>query len=347
MKKEVLFVAALACAVILTAGTASAKFPPKVRAVPGQTMWTPQSPTPPNPTVRTPVAGYSPNFAAPQPATKATLTTDANRLIRWQSWLDVDAFSVSVLNQMQRQLGNGIEVGSFSWDEPEIATAIATWQAKEPTFELCQVLGAGDRINFEDIPTLYVWTYRHNFSDSGLHQLYVSAKGKMKIGEYIKMVPLWENGLPPILHQDIQSLNYEFGDDIGGTAGKNVLVPRKIAVIVDIEIWRGAVVSVDSDGTLNLENGDEGFGLRVNYPNQVRALPDTVAHLPMSDWEVAPSLVGNPNYNPRAATGPAFVEPLERAISISGNSVQQRAGNVQQRVRTTTPWRYRGMPLAN
>jgi len=329
MKRVAFVTTALICACLLAAGTASAQlFQKKAKSVPqtqSQTVWTQQSPHPPNPTVRTPVAGYSPNFAAPQPATKATLTADANRLIRWQGWLDVDAFSISVLNQMQKQLGNAIEVGSFTIDgEPAIAEAVVKAKLADPTFEVNPNLYEG--ANFEGTPKLYVWTYRHNFTDTGLYQLYVSAKGKMDIGEGWKTPPPY---VIPVRHEDIQSLAYEFGaDDSDGVQPP----PKRVPVIVDVEIWRGAVARVNARGELEVVGNEAGV---VTIDGSV------VERLPLSDWERAPSLICNPNYDPRLATGAAFVEPLERALTIRENTVQKQAGDVQSRVRTITPFRYR------
>jgi hypothetical protein len=329
MKKLTLIATALICAQLLTAGIASAQGPPP----PYQPVSAQQSPTPPFPVVRTPVAGYSPNLAAPQPATKAILARDANRLIRWEGWLDIDAFSVSVLNQMQIQLGNAIEVGSYTIAEPEIAEAVMNAKARNSTFEMNPNLNEDAGQNFESIPTLYVWTYRHNFADQGLYQLYVSAKGKMDIGTQTVWKPKYTPGTPGPLHQDIQSLHYEFGDNEGGTPGSSIKMPVTETVFADVEIWRGAVVFVNSRGELEVAGNEGGVhALEMHQP---------VEEAPMSLWERAPSLISNPNYDPRRATGAAFVEPLERAISIPRNVVQQRAGNVQSRVRTVTPFRYR------
>ena len=296
MKKAMIIATALICATLLVAENASAQ--------------------------KTPVAGFSPNLADPQPATSATLTTDANRLIRWQGWLDIDAFSVSVLNQMQKQLGRGIEVGSFTLSEPSIAEAVAKAKASDPTFVVNPNLYEG--ASFEGTPTLYIWTYRHNFADRGLYQLYVSAKGKMDIGEG------WRTPSPiAVRHKDIQSLAYEFGSD--GSAGRPAY---PIPVIVDVEIWRGAVVFVNARGELEVAGNEAG----------VITLDGPVERLPISDWERAPSLICNPNYDPRRATGAAFVEPLERAITIRENMNQLRAGDVQKRVRTVTPFQFRAAP---
>jgi len=342
--KKVTFVAiALICATIFAAGTATAQLFHRKPGAPlshGQTMWVRQAPTPPNPVLRTPVAGYSPNFAAPQPATMELLAQDANRLIRWQGWLDVDAFSVSVLNQMQRQLQNGtIQAGNYTLVEPALAEAVMRASA-DPTFDMCEVLRSGAGIQFECTPTLYVWTYRHNFADRGLYQLYISAKGKMFIGTkwgvYVG---------PPVEHRDIQSLYYEFGNFRSG------IVRGQVPVYADVEIWRGAVVFVDHTGRLTMA-GTQVLDVTADVPGGLvpgvvqgvippLARLEPVASSPMSEWERAPSLICNPNYVPRRATGAAFVEPLERARSITGNSLQQQAGDVQSRVNTVSPYRYR------
>ena len=355
MKKVTFVATALICATIFAASNASAGIFSRKAVAPSsqaQTMWTQQSPTPPNPTVRTPVAGYSPNFAAPQPATMEILTQDANRLIRWQGWLDIDAFSVSVLNQMQRQLQSGaIQAGSFTLDEPALAQAAFQYAMNNPAFEMCEILKSGAGIQFESTPTLYVWTYRHNFADRGLYQLYISAKGKMHIGDAPQRRPITD---PPEQHRDIQSLYYEFGylRDPGSR-----VVYEYAPVIVDVEIWRGVVVLVDHAGRLvvaGTQNCPDNPSLNMplvsmpwtpveEVPGGLLPLPrhQPVNAAPMSHWERAPSLICNPNYDPRSATGAAFVEPLERAISITGNSQQLRAGDVQSRVRVFTPFRFR------
>ena len=324
MKKQAIMIAsALVCATLFVAGNASAQ---------RQTTWAKQNPHPPFPTVRTPVAGYSPTLASPQPETMATLTPDANRLIRWQGWLDVDTFSVSVLNQMQKQLGREIPIGRFTIAEPGILEAVKNAKANNPFFRLNPLLEEEGAM-FIGTPTLYVWTYRHNFTDTGLYQLYVSAKGKMEIGDGPGPGPGPGHG-NPIRHKDIQSLNYEFGGD-GWRPGKPGLPPPWHPIIIDVEVWRGAVARVNARGELEVVGNEAG----------VIPLGDgTVERIPMSDWELAPSLISNPNYNPRRATGAAFVEPLERAITIRENLNQLQAGDVQQRVRTVTPFQNRVVP---
>ena len=279
MKKATLIAGALVCAFVI-AGTASA-----------QTKTVVQPP-------RTPVAGYSPKLAYPQPATRAILSPDANRLIRWQGWLKVDAFSISVLEQMQKQLGNSIEVGTFTIAEPAIADAVRKAIIQDHAFLVNENLSLDQGEYLSGPLTLYIWTYRHNYSDSGLYQLYVSVKGQVLIGQKVTRIP------PQTQHWDIQSLGYEFG----GTWVEDVYA--------DVEIWRGAIVRVNAKGEITMVGNEAG------------AIPlvGSAEGAPMSEWEVAPSLRGNPNFSPRAALGAGVVAPLDRAIRIPENSVQKATG---------------------
>lgn len=306
MKKATLLVTAFAC-MALYAGIASAQ--------------------------KTPVAGFSPNLADPQPATSATLTPEANRLIRWQGWLDVDAFSASILEQMQKQLGSGIEVGTFTMEEPAIGEAVRENQGKDG-FTMNDNLNVDKGEKLEN-PKLYVWTYRHNYTDTGLYQLYVSVKGKMLIGKHLDDS---DESLP---HRDIQSLGYEFGSD--GT----IKTPVWKDIHAEVEIWRGAVVRVNARGALVLVGNEAGVVVGPLKDEAVEAAP-------ISKWEKAPSLKNNPNYNPEEATGAAYVEPLEREKPVTENAVQKATGSVekktgdrwqdaqeQRRVRTNSSFRFR------
>ena len=321
MKKATLIATTL-CAYLIVAGTVSAQ---------------------------TPVAGFSPNFAVPQPVTLATLTPNANRLIRWQGWLDVDAFSASILEQMQKQVANGsIDVGKFTLAEPSINKAVVHAQRNPDVLNFKMndnLLEKGNGENFKGNVALYVWTYRHNFADTGLYQLYISVKGKMEIGT--GQIIVRDPGSIEIRpHRDIQSLRYEFGSDLSHTIpGVEKIVP--IVIDADVEIWRGAVVRVNARGELELVGNEAGV---VVGPKDDEA----VESVPISAWEVAPSLEGNKNYNPKCATGPKYVEPLERAKAIHDNGVQKATGSVpkpggdlrkdaaeQGRVRTNPGFRYR------
>jgi len=303
MKKATLIATALICASLLITGTVSAQ----------------------------PVAGFSPNLAYPQPTTSATLREDANRLIRWQGWLDVDAFSVSVLNQMQKQLGRGIEIGKFTIAEEAIADAVLK-AASNPTFIMNENLNEDRGESLTGDIKLYVWTYRHNFADTGLYQLYISIKGKMLIGRAVQTVPDVVRLQP---HRDIQSLRYEFGPDL------NASVPdtsRVSGVVADVEIWRGAVVRVNPKGEITFVGNEAGV---VVGPEKDEA----VEKAPIASWEVAPSLEGNVNYRPRDATGAAYVAPLDRKIPVTDNSVQTKQprpnDNPTGTVRTISPFRLR------
>jgi len=284
MKKNIAITAALICATLLATGIASAQ------------PLTPRY-----------VAGFSPNLTDPQPATSATLAPDANRLIRWQGWLDVDAFSASVLEQMQKQLGSGIEVGKFTIIESSIADAVAEHK-KDPRFTMNENLNPVRGENLTD-PKLYVWTYRHNYTDTGLYQLYISVKGKMLIGTGFSPEPG-----RPIPHKDIQSLGYEFGRDERDQDRENYK-----DIYANVEIWRGAVIRVDAKGAITVVGNEAGV---ITIDNK------GVERAPISDWERAPSLEGNQNYDPKKATGAEYVEPLERAIAIESNDVQKATGSI-------------------
>jgi len=240
------------------------------------------------------------------------LAEDANRLIRWQGWLDVDAFSASVLEQMQKQLGNGIETGKFTIAEDSINAAIENAKKEIRGFVENENLKTGGE-GFSDLTKVkfYVWTYRHNYTDTGLYQLYVSVKGPMLIGKgYGPPDP--EKLIP---HRDIQSLRYEFGSDIYGGGGGAV----QKDIYANVEIWRGAVIRVDAKGAITVVGNEAGV---ITIDNK------GVERAPISDWERAPSLAGNQNYDPKKATGAEYVEPLERAIAIESNDVQKATGSI-------------------
>jgi len=322
MKKVTLFVAALACAAFLTASIASAESPTGYSA------------------------GLSPNLVNPLPNnTKATppptLATDANRLIRWQGWQDVDAFCASILEQIQRQVNdNSIELGKFTIDEPSIAaavlkaqvggndvttcstrccvkTAVLKAQAGIPGFEVNpNLLPEGEGESFSGNVTLYVWTYRHNYTDGGLYQLYVSVKGKMLIGRGLVTLPP-----DPIFHKDIQALGYEFGP---GFSHSNPPVWQDI--YAEVEIWRGAVVDVLANGVMAVAGNEAEVRAIDRNGNEAK-----VEEAPIADWEVAPSLIGNPTYNPLAATGPKYAHPADHYIKV-----QKVAGDVQEEKRVRT-----------
>jgi hypothetical protein len=251
---------------------------------------------------------------------------------------------------MQHQLGNSIPIGSFSIaDEPALAEAVLRASRANPTFVMCPELAAGASIQFEGTPKLFVWTYRHNFADRGLYQLYISAKGKMFIGTEIRTIDIGET----VYHKDIQSLRYEFDSLRNGQRTED----RQVDVYATVEVWRGAVAKVNARGELEIVGNEAGVVTDIVVRDRVRGSVTypgpVVERLPLSDWERAPSLICNPNYNPLLATGAAFVGPLERALSISGNAVQSTAGSTGGRVginqngnniprlRVVTPFRFR------
>ena len=257
-----------------------------------------------------PVAGFSPSLADPQPVTNNFLAEDANRLIRWQGWLDVDAFSASVLEQMQKQLETGaIQLGEFKRNDPSVIAIDRDGNNAKSSLPETFSLDP-KRAKF------YVWLYRHNYTDTGLYQLYVSIKEP-------------GSGTVPQGHpyRDIQSLGYEFGPP-SFSDGKSG---------IDIEIWRGAVVRVNARGAL-VKVGVEGWDNRDfgTIGNVAGVIPGTTQDMskeedvkaaPVSDWERAPKLPADWNpiggkYIPTDATGPEYVEPLERAtLDKDGNVI--------------------------
>jgi hypothetical protein len=208
-----------------------------------------------------------------------------------------------------------------------------------PNLELC---GQGE--SFSGCVKVYVWTYRHNYGDRGRYQLYISVRGDMLIGT--GLLPPDDNGTP-ILHRDIQSLNYEFGP--GRSAAGYIQYPPQ-PIYAEVEIWRGAVVAVDSNGRLidcfdangvartaaavpGVATYDAGVEM-IDYAGN--PLPALAVQPPLpvpavSVWEPAPSLIGNPTYKPMSATGPRYAHPADHTIQV-----QKLAGDVQQEQRVRT-----------
>ena len=349
MKKATLFAAALVSAVLFTAGLASAVSPTGYSA------------------------GLSPNLVNPLPDNRKAnpqpvLAVDANRLIRWQGWLDVDAFAASLLEQMQEMVNDGtIPLGTYTVEEPSIGAAVlkakmggcdvVTTCASRccfgstvkkctpglPGFEMNPNLepgGPGE--SFNGCVKVYVWTYRHNYTDKGRYQLYISVRGEMEIGTVC--VPPGDEPPPP--HRDIQSLNYEFGP---GFYGESRYYPPR-PLFAEVEIWRGAVVAVDTDGRLTdcfdangvartavtvpgVATYDAGVEM-IDYAGN--PLPPLAVQPPLpvpavSVWELAPSLIGNPTYKPLSATGPRYAHPADHTIQV-----KKLAGDVQQERRVRT-----------
>ena len=145
-----------------------------------------------------------------------------------------------------------------------------------------------------------------------------------------------------MLHKDIQSLNYEFGaGDSYGAGGDN----RIWDIYTDVEIWRGAVARIDTDGALDVV-GNEG---KVNTGMSDDPEGYVVEADPIAAWEIAPRLIDNSGasinarYNPKSATGADYAHPLDRAIKIGANENQKRTGDVQKerRVRTFSTFGFR------
>jgi len=181
----------------------------------------------------------------------------------------------------------------------------------------------------------YVWLYRHNYTDTGLYQLYVSVKGEMLIGSSYKPGPIPPGKEKP--HRDIQALGYEFGRNPGDNPDPVPGVRRDIDV--PVEIWRGAVVRVNARGGIEVVGNEAGV-VAIDDKGSVTG----VESAPVSAWEVAPPLQDNkgndinPHYKPKNATGAGYVLPEDRKELIP-----RAAGDVQKegKVKTYSPFRYR------
>jgi len=236
---------------------------------------------------------------------------------------------------MQKQLGSSIELGTYTLAEGSIAKAVMKAKKRNPTFEMNEALGLNaEGESFAGPVKLYVWTYRHNYADTGLYQLYVSARGKMFIGTQWVEKEYPGEGYK-MVHRDIQALGYEFGSNIHGQTPGGV-IPVQQDVYADVEVWRGAVARVNARGVLEIVGNEAGVVTQDGRGVEVA---------PMSDWEVAPSLIGNWNYNPKDATGAPYWNPLDHRVVINENSLQLRPGDsrvhpegaLRTRALTTSP----------
>lgn len=278
---------------------------------------------------RTPVAGVT-RQEDPQPATRATLTTDANRKIRWEPWEYRSAFSASVLEQVQNKIDKGeIKLGTVSIEENESLITAVQKGAGNGIKVLQDALESGEfdvdalAKNFK----LKVWTYRHNYGDKGLYQLYVSGVFKVHVGDTIKKC-VCENELP---FHDIQAIQYEFDDPDYANGGTSKIVP----VYAEVELYRGAVVYVDAKGVVQVAGNEGGVDVgffdvneetgRAGKWNQVPVNP-----APFAEWELA-SVLPRAAYDPAAAKDrPPYFHPADRYIPIP-----RKAG--EAKVPTTDP----------
>ncbi|MDR3232831.1 MAG: hypothetical protein LBT46_04065 [Planctomycetaceae bacterium] len=280
-------------------------------------------------TPRTPVAGVT-RQEDPQPATRAALTTDANRKIRWEPWEYRSAFSASVLEQIQDKIDKGeIKLGTVSIEENESLFKAVQEGAKNGIKALQDALESGE-FDIDALAKsfkLKVWTYRHNYGDKGLYQLYVSGIFQVHVGDTIKRCPC-DAELP---FKDIQAIQYEFDDPDYANGGNSKIVP----VYACVELYRGAVAYVDAKGFVTV-TGNEG-GVDAGYfdadektakPGKWNQVPVNPA--PFAEWELA-SVLPRDAYNPAAAKDrPPYFHPSDRYIPIP-----RKAG--EAKVPTTDP----------
>jgi hypothetical protein len=285
---------------------------------------------------RTPVANL--NYQNdPQPATAAslvipdlkdtvepdqfrTLNANGNRLIRWQSWLYRDAFSVSVLTQLQQGIRDKkIDLG-ITEGTPEVADKIAEILAEDPTAVVKRI----DTSNFQ----LALWLYRHNHTDAGLYQLVVS-------GDVVLVVEKWNDTPPPcpptkkLVYWDIQGLDYEFGDDLTKKGKKPPITKWRYDVSFPVKLFRGAVAAVDAEGIVTnvsgsiagvQSTGGEGVEAAGGRAKHTADNPVAVRKTPFADWEYCPELP-NGNYNPaNDLDRPKYIHPNDRKFEFAKNS---------------------------
>ncbi|MDR2117894.1 MAG: hypothetical protein LBP87_16085 [Planctomycetaceae bacterium] len=277
---------------------------------------------------RTPVANL--NYQNdPQPATAAslvipdlndtvepdqfkTLNANGNRLIRWQSWLYRDAFSVSVLTQLQQGIKDKkIDLG-ITANTKEVADKLAEILAKDPNAKLVSI----DTSKFE----LALWLYRHNHSDSGLYQLIVDGSVLLKVETLLPRDETYKK-----VYWDIQALDYEFGDDI--SADKSGFV-RRVGEF-PVTLFRGAVVAVDEEGVVTnvagsiagvQSTGGEGVETVGNRAKHTANNLVAVNKAPFAEWEYCPKLP-NGNYNPaNDLDRPKYIHPNDRSFDFAKNS---------------------------
>jgi hypothetical protein len=244
-----------------------------------------------------------------QPETRALLSDKANRNIRWQPWEYRSAFSASVLEQLQKKIKAGtIKLGEVSIEESDTLYDAVEKGAEKRIPELVQALQSGklDLSKGKDFK-LAVYTYRHNYADNGLFQLYVSGTVTFET-KYVR---------PPVPGQDypfmdIQALQYEF-EDPDFSDGRDEERKKESQKIT---LWRGAVVRVDAEGTVENVAGSIA-GVKVGVFDKDGKGGTEVKNDPFSDWELA-SVLKRDAYDPAKAKDdrPPYVHPADRLEKV-------------------------------
>jgi hypothetical protein len=248
----------------------------------------------------TPVAGLT-KQENPQPQTRALLTTDANRNIRWQPWEYRSAFSASVLEQIQKSINDGvIKLGVASIYENETLYKAVKEGADKGIPALDDAFRTKkidlDKMNENKNFKLAVYTYRHNYADTGLFQLYVS--GTIEVNNKIpkKEYPF----------KDIQAIQYEFEDP---DSIEGLRASQKIT------LWRGAVVRVNAEGIVeNVAGSIAGVNVGA-FDDAGKWVRAEVNKEPFADWELA-SILKRDAYNPENPDRPPYVHPSDRLDKV-------------------------------
>jgi hypothetical protein len=337
---------------------------------------------------RRPVAGVTRQEDPQPANKLTTLSEDANRLIRWQPWVYRSAFSASVIEQIQSKINTKkISLGKIDTTTGDIVVAesvdgcgkvtyrltrktlhclggksvVSTPSDSVKTYSIEEAIDAKiikaeyvDKDGYLDLDKyaqnfkLRVWTYRHNYTDTGLYQLYVS--GEFQLDSDKLTVRKIRKGyrVPPL--KDIQALQYEF-DEPQVVEGNDIIVDVEDVVKepIDVQIWRGVVVRVNARGevtVVGIENADKaaidkgteeykdakpgrevttnpaGVNTGLWYPNGKSPADgytwhfDTVLASPVADWEYAPPLPRDAYDPTEAKDRPPYFHPYNRTIDI-------------------------------
>ncbi|MDR1479144.1 MAG: hypothetical protein LBJ00_09395 [Planctomycetaceae bacterium] len=296
----------------------------------------------------TPVAGIT-KQENPQPKTRALLHENAKREIRWQPWEYRNAFSASVLEQIQKSINEGkIKLGEVNISEND-----TLFDAVEKGSDLripalveaynSRKLDLSKGKNFK----LAVYTYRHNYADTGLFQLYVS--GTVTFDTTEKDPPEQGKEHP---FMDIQALQYEFEDPdyTSGKPGKSRHASQTVT------LWRGAVVRVNAEGTVeNVAGSIAGVNVGA-FDKDGKWIKAEVNQDPFADWELA-SVLKRDAYDPAMAVDrPDYVHPsdrikkIEKVANEAGLGVQpgiQPVPKVYQYTGPRSSYRYTRFLLGN
>jgi hypothetical protein len=158
---------------------------------------------------------------------------------------------------------------------------------------------------------LAVYTYRHNYADTGLYQLYVS--GTLKYGKP-------DEGVPGIEYpfKDIQAIQYEF-EDPSYTRPKWD-PPAEVEII----LWRGVVVRVDAEGKVTNVAGSIAGVNAGSFDAKGNWVKAEVKDKPFAAWELA-SVLKRDAYDPdNGKDRPEYVHPFDRPEVVPKGTIDAK-----------------------